>query len=142
MNSDFDPLERNVHRLLRSLPDRAAPSGLETRVMAALAQRAALPWWRRSYAGWPVAVRILFFLVAGGAAAISVVGLSRVPALASAPSVLANWRVVYYSLIEITATLVAAVPRIYLYGMLGVLGACYITLMGVGAAFRSFLVRS
>lgn len=142
MNPDFDPLESKLHRVLRALPDRAAPSTLEARVMAALAERAARPWWRRSYAGWPMSVRIGFFLLAGLLAGAVIIGVSQLPALASVQSAVANWREVYNSLLETAGTVVAAIPRLYLYGALAVLGACYVTLMGVGAAYRTLLVRS
>jgi len=143
MNSEFDPLEAKLHRVLRALPDRAAPRTLENRVMAALAERAALPWWRRSYAGWPAAVRLGFFLLSGLFAAGVIFGLAQLPAVASAQSVLGNWRLIYSSLVETAATMVGDIPRIYFYGALAALGASYLTLMGVGAAaYRTFFVRS
>lgn len=48
-----DPL----HRALRGLPDVPAPTTLEDRVFAALAARAAHPWWRQPVTAWPAAAR-------------------------------------------------------------------------------------
>lgn len=53
-------LERLLDRTLRGLPVRRAPATLESRVLAELARRAALPWWRRSFVHWPQAARAVF----------------------------------------------------------------------------------
>ena len=58
-----DPLEKSIHQLLRNLPDRAAPATLEARVMATIAARASLPWWKRPITQWPTIWRSLFLLV-------------------------------------------------------------------------------
>ncbi len=58
-----DPFEQPVHQLLRSLPERSAPTTLEARVLAAIAARAALPWWRRPVTQWPSLWRGLFLCV-------------------------------------------------------------------------------
>ncbi len=52
MNPDFD-LEKQVDGALRSLPTPRAPRTLAPRVMAALAVRSALPWYRRTWFEWP-----------------------------------------------------------------------------------------
>jgi hypothetical protein len=46
-------LESLVDRELKSLPPLAAPDSLLPRVLAALAARAALPWYRRAWQTWP-----------------------------------------------------------------------------------------
>lgn len=51
-------LERLVSQVLRDQPLRRAPASLEARVLSELAARARLPWWRRSVASWPAAVRV------------------------------------------------------------------------------------
>lgn len=53
-----DALEAWVDRALRELPDQPAPAALNSRVVAELARRAALPWWRRSLSSWPFAARL------------------------------------------------------------------------------------
>src|SRR4051812_27941991 len=61
-------LERFIHQTLRDLPRGRAPGTLESRVMAELERRAALPWWHKSYAYWPLPVRIAFLCVSAGVA--------------------------------------------------------------------------
>jgi hypothetical protein len=53
-------LEVRLGRALRTLPERRAPATLESRVLDALARRAPLPWWRRSFAQWPAVARVAF----------------------------------------------------------------------------------
>src|SRR4051794_8580369 len=65
-------LERLIHRTLRDLPSRHAPRSLEQRVLAEIERRAALPWWRKSFAHWPVAARAGFILVSAGFAKLAI----------------------------------------------------------------------
>ena len=58
-----DPLEQLLDRTLRPLPLRRAPPALQSHVLEELQRRAALPWWRRSFAHWPSAARAGFVLV-------------------------------------------------------------------------------
>jgi hypothetical protein len=53
-------MESRVGQALRRLPERRAPSTLESRVLDALARRVPLPWWRRSFGEWPAAARVAF----------------------------------------------------------------------------------
>jgi len=74
---DQDPnsQEARIGRLLRQLPDRRAPAGLEARVLAEIARRAALPWWRTSFTHWPAAARVSFYGLSAAAAAAVVAGI-------------------------------------------------------------------
>ena len=111
--------------------------------MTALAQRAALPWWRRSYSGWPLAVQIGFFVLSGLSAAGVIFGLARLPAWLDAGAEVSRWQLIYNSLLETVTTLYSTIPTPYLYGGLAVLAACYLTLAGIGAAaYRTFFARS
>ena len=47
-------LEALVDRELKSLPPLAAPPSLAPRILAALAARAAVPWYRRAWQEWPI----------------------------------------------------------------------------------------
>lgn len=48
-----DDLERLIDRELRALPAPRAPRSLLPRVMAAVAARHVMPWYRRGWANWP-----------------------------------------------------------------------------------------
>ena len=61
-----EQLEKFIHQNLRSLPPRRAPRTLESRVMAALEQQAAVAWYHKSWSYWPAAVRAAFLVVATG----------------------------------------------------------------------------
>lgn len=65
-----EELEHLIDRELRRLPDRAAPGSLMPRVMQAIAARQALPWWRKSFAHWPVPVRLAFLAGSSGLVAL------------------------------------------------------------------------
>ena len=47
-------LEALVDRELKSLPPLAAPPSLAPRILAALAARAEVPWYRRAWQDWPM----------------------------------------------------------------------------------------
>jgi len=64
-NESREALERLLDRALRELPLRRAPRALETRVIRELERRAALAWWRRSFAHWPLLARAGFLVICG-----------------------------------------------------------------------------
>jgi hypothetical protein len=143
-----DKLEAAIHRVLRSVPDRKAPAGLVGRVFAELSRRAALPWWRKSFAHWPRAFRMTFFVGSALAAALLVSGL-MVLARSQGASELAGsfagrfgWlvlaREIFASAGDRIRLLVGGIPSIWLYGAVGMVAACYATLAGIGAvAYRA-----
>jgi len=64
MNPDYDKqLDATISRELKALPELAAPGVLANRVMAALGQRARLPWYRRSWQMWPVNLQAVSLVV-------------------------------------------------------------------------------
>lgn len=66
---DREPrLERALHLALRRLPHRSAPASLEPRVLAELARREDLPWWRLSFPHWPLLARLCFLALSAGLA--------------------------------------------------------------------------
>jgi len=149
---DEQKLEALIHRTLRDLPRRRAPGTLESRVMAELERRAALPWWHKSYAHWPVAVRIAFLAGSATVAAAFVVALFTLlhgvtPAqLAADAADRFAWFGVVRGLVGTSAGAVGAVwrsiPPLWLYGGLAFIAACYVTLIGVGAAaYRTLRVQ-
>ena len=57
MNTKHDhELETLIDRELKSLPPLSAPASLASRVMALVAARA-VPWYRRAWQTWPVALQ-------------------------------------------------------------------------------------
>jgi len=144
---DPDRLEASIHRVLRSVPDRRAPAGFQARVLAEIARREALPWWKKSFAHWPAAIRALFF--AGSAVAAAVVASAIVLAwrgsgaagLAGAAESFAWLKAARDMLTSTDSSLhlvFAAIPRLWLYGAVGVVGALYALLGAIGAtAYRA-----
>ncbi len=151
--SDDQQLEKLVHENLRALPLRSAPRSLETRVLAELARRAALPWWRQSFAHWPLLARIAFIIGSIGLAKFAIEAGVWVLAgldLAALPSVFAaqfGWvetgLTVFRAIGEFVVVTIRSIPSLWLYGGLAVLGALYATLFGLGAvAYRTLYTRS
>jgi hypothetical protein len=136
-----EQLERLIGRVLRDQPLRRAPSNLESKVFAEIARRAALPWWRSSFANWPIAARIAFVLASAGVVKVTLDAIvwiltplePGVPELAL-PSSLA-W---IHSLIAAVDAVFRGVPTLWIYAGLTLLTAMYIVLFGVSAvAYRT-----
>jgi hypothetical protein len=51
-------LEASVWRELDALGELSAPPALANRILAAIEQRAAAPWYRQSWVAWPFALRV------------------------------------------------------------------------------------
>ncbi|HMD60277.1 MAG TPA: hypothetical protein VKG78_02540 [Opitutaceae bacterium] len=142
--NDPEKLEASMHRLLRSLPDRKAPAGLEARVLGELSRRASLPWWRRSYACWPTPVRAAFFIGSAMAAALVVFAFMivlRSPGAAAVAGGVADRFSWLFIVREIALTaeararvLFGAIPPLWLYGAIGAIATCYAALAAIGAA--------
>ncbi|MEI8088116.1 MAG: hypothetical protein WCG63_00820 [Opitutaceae bacterium] len=142
-NSPIDPHELFVSRVLREQPPRPAPIALESRVCAELARRAVLPWWQQSYAFWPAPILIAFLVASAVVAAALVVGVSiffqgpahhfaaRFAAQFTGVARAADGMVVGF---DTGLALWRAVPPLWIYGSLAMLGAAYGLLIGVGAA--------
>lgn len=145
-------LERFVHRALHELPSRPAPRSLEQRVLAELERRAALPWWRKSYAHWPVAAQVAFFIGSVGVIKLALIGIVYASAgfgttpvgLAFSP-LLEQLRALSdlgASLLEFGRVVLRSIPAFWLYGGLAVIAMMYAMLFGVGAfAYRTLYAR-
>src|ERR1700723_3752274 len=135
-------LERAVDQALKGLPLRRAPSTLESRVINELQRRAALPWWRVSFAHWPAAPRVSFVItcialvaatILGGVSAFVGVGsLNEMAALAL------SWAHPFLAVLSsaggVTALLVHIIPPLWLYGGMALGIVLYVALFGLGAA--------
>jgi hypothetical protein len=142
-------LERVLQQALSGLPPRRAPSTLEARVTDELARRALLPWWRVSFASWPVAARVLFVLVSAGLVAATILGGVAYlgdRSFEEASAALISWAHPFLAVVSsaggVIALLVRVIPPMWLYGILGVGTFLYVTLFGLGAAaYRTLYLR-
>jgi hypothetical protein len=58
MNAEYEKqLEAGIRRELDALGELEAPPGIARRVMRVIQQRAALPWYRREWQTWPLALQ-------------------------------------------------------------------------------------
>jgi hypothetical protein len=144
-----EKLERALHQTLRALPPRRAPRTLESRVFAELERRAALPWWRQSYAQWPLAARAFFLLSSAGLIKVAImavvwvmVGLDSVAfteAFATKFALVDTVLSLLGDLVDSCAVLFHRIPSVWLYGAAAFMATMYFTLFGLGAAaYRAF----
>jgi len=141
--------EKSVDAALRNLPPRRAPASLEARVLAAIAAREARPWWRLSFVHWPAPVRVLFLVATATLAAgtvwlllraLGATPLAEAGELISAP--FAWWQesqAAARSLFELVHRSLSPTALAWIYAGIGIVGLCYATLVGAGAAaYRIF----
>jgi predicted anti-sigma-YlaC factor YlaD len=141
-NGSDDTLEGLVDRALHDLPVRRAPATLESRVLAELERRAALPWWRRSFAHWPLPARTGFLVICIALIGFAFVGgataMDGLRSLSDSGALSLSWAreaaVLMASAGNLIALLTRAVPPSLLYGGLAVCAALYAALFGLGAA--------
>jgi hypothetical protein len=135
-------LEQTLNRALGGLPLRRAPATLEARVVSELQRRAALPWWRVSFASWPVGARVAFVLICAalvaatilGGASAYVGGNSWNEGFALVLSWVHPFLAVLSSAGGLAAMLMRVIPPLWLYGGLGLGILLYVMLFGLGAA--------
>jgi hypothetical protein len=135
-----EKLERLIHRTLRELPPRRAPRSLEARVLAEIERRALLPWYRKSFAHWPLAAQAGFLAVSAGlVAAVMWLGAGFDPApLEQAVAAKFAWTqgiaAVANAIGDFFAIMARNIPPLWLYGGLAFIGAMYAAFFGLGAA--------
>lgn len=147
-----EELERTIHRTLRELPTRRAPATLEQRVLAELQRRAALPWWRKSFAHWPLGARAGFIVVCAGMVKFAMMLTVWVTSGFDAPAFRTAFAQPYAWMENIVAVVNAItsfveimlrnIPALWLYGGLAFIAAMYATLFGLGAAAYKVLRTS
>ncbi len=148
MKPSPEELEKLIHQTLRSLPDRRAPRSLEARVLAAIAERASLPWWKQSYAQWPLAVRCAFLVISGAIAKLAIMatvwvmsgaeGAQLAHTVAAEFAWVSRLNAAVTSLGDFGALLLRSIPPVWLYGSLAGFALVYATLFGLGAtAYRT-----
>lgn len=144
MKHSPEDLEKFIHQTLRSLPARRAPLSLESRVHAALEARAALPWWKQSFAQWPMAARVAFFIASAGIAKLAIMavvwGMAGFDSaeFTNAFSTQVSWiqsvSAVFAGIGNFFGTLYRSIPPLWLYGGLALVATLYTALFGLGAA--------
>jgi hypothetical protein len=151
-NNNEEELEQLIERTLRAQSARRAPQDLQARVFAEIERRAALPWWRNTFAHWPIAARAGFLIASYGfvklalAGAIWVTSALRSAQVAGALNPARHWLHGPASIISVAADLgasvIRAVPPYWLYGGVVTALALYAVLFGLGAtAYRTLYVN-
>ena len=147
-----EKLEQLITRTLRELPVRQAPPSLESRVLAELARRAALPWWRRSFGHWPAPARATFIGGCAGLAKLALMATVWVMAGFDAELFQTAFAAPYAWLHRISSVATGVVeffdivlrnlPPLWLYGGLAFVALMYVALFGLGAAAYRTLYAS
>jgi hypothetical protein len=142
MNEPNDSLEGLLERTLNELPLRRAPPTLESRVLGELQRRAALPWWRRSFAHWPIAARAVFLVICGALIRLAFLGgaaaVAGVRSLHESGALSLSWArgigVLMASGANLATLLARTVPATWIYEGIAACALLYAVLFGLGAA--------
>jgi hypothetical protein len=134
MNEPNDSLEGLLERTLHELPLRRAPPTLESRVLCELQRRAALPWWRRSFAHWPLAARAVFVVICGALIRLAFLGGAAAVAGALSLSWAREIGVLMASGGNLATLLARTLPLSWLYEGIAACAVLYAVLFGLGAA--------
>jgi len=145
MNANHDTeLAAQVDRELKSLPPLTAPSTLAPRVMAAIASRAAAPWYRQPWQAWPVLMRAAALVVLAAFFASLCFGAWRLPDTESylaATRHTAGWAsdltTLWNGLNAVLGTLAQAVQQLnrgILLGCLAAVALAWAICLGLGTA--------
>jgi hypothetical protein len=128
-----EEIERQITRALQDQPLRRAPSTLERRVLAQIESEAAAMRWRRGFAHWPVAARVLFL-----AASVGVVKLALSIAMwleSPTPTLELPSQVAWLQTLLVAVDSVArTVPSLWVHAGIAVLAIMYAALFGIGAS--------
>ena len=145
-----DKLQEWLTRTVRDTPSRRAPRTLEARVFGELQRRAAQPWWRRTFAHWPLPARLAFMAVCIGCGGLALLGgdwsiaalaaLRPATAWAALPSQQAvGLLAAATALADVPGRLI---PPLWLYAALAAAAALYVMLFGLGAvAYRTLYLK-
>ena len=151
MNSEYEKqLERSIDRVLKGLPELAAPPGLASRVMAAVGRRAALPWYRQPLEMWPVALRVaamVILLGSFGGLCIAAWQLTRAAGVTEATREIAQLFSIFTALWNALNVLLGAIVIIarhlgtaFILGSLAAIGLGYAFCVGLGTAYVRFAI--
>ena len=132
-----DELERQVTRALRDQPTRRAPSTLERRVLAQIESGAAAVGWRRGFAHWPVAARVVFFVASVGVVKVALLVAMWLATPLDSPAVsmqLPSQIAWLQTLLVAIGSIARTVPSVWVHAGIAVLAIMYAALFGIGAS--------
>lgn len=152
MKPSPEELEKLIHETLRSTATYRAPRSLESRVMAAIEARAALPWWKQSFTRWPLAARVAFVIASAGLAKLALMGTVWVMAgfdgaqFSNAFNSQVAWidsiSATLGEISDICSAVYRNIPPLWLYGGLAFFATMYAAMFGLGAAaYRTLYSR-
>jgi hypothetical protein len=132
-----DELERQVTRALQDQPTRRAPSTLERRVLAQIESGAAAIGWRRGFAHWPVAARVVFFVASVGVVKVALLLAMWLATPLDSPAVsvqLPSQIAWLQTMLVAIGSIVRTVPSVWVHAGIAVLAIMYAALFGIGAS--------
>lgn len=136
-----DQLERLVTRALQDQPLRRAPATLERRVLEQLQAGAAVAGWRRGFAHWPMAARLVFLAASLGVVklALSFAMWLATPLASPAFSLELPGKMAWLqTLLVAIASISRTVPSLWVHAGIALLVIMYVALFGIGAsAYRT-----
>lgn len=136
-----DELERQLTRTLRDQPLRRAPGTLERRVLAQIEAGAVASSWRRGFAHWPVAARLVFLAASVGIVKLGLMIATWMATPLESPAVsvdLPSQVAWLQTLLVAIGSVARAVPSMWVHVGLAVLALMYAALFGIGAtAYRT-----
>ena len=136
-----DELERQLTRTLRDQPLRRAPSTLERRVRAQIEAGAVAGSWRRGFAHWPIAARLVFLAASVGVVKLALMIAMWIARPLDSPAVsvdLPSQVAWLQTLLVAIGGVVRTVPSLWVHVGLAILALMYAALFGIGAtAYRT-----
>ena len=140
-HSRQDELERQLMRTLRDQPLRRAPSTLEHRVLAQIEAGAVASSWRRGFAHWPMAARLVFLAASVGVVKLALMIAMWISSPLESPAVsvdLPSQVAWLQTLLVAIGSVVRTVPSLWVHAGLAILALMYAALFGIGAtAYRT-----
>ncbi len=146
MNPEHDQqLERQIDRALKTLPELRAPRRLSSRVMAAIAAREALPWYRQPWQNWSLPWRMVsmaLLLASFGGFCFAAWQLTQAAgyttAVAEVKQVFSGVGVIWRTMEVLAGALVLVVKQmgtVFMVGCLVALGIGYAICVGLGTVY-------
>lgn len=138
MNSEFEKqLAAKVQLELNSLGELTAPSALAGRVLRAIEQRSAAPWYRCAWQTWPLAlqgVSLMALLALFGGVCFGVGELSHVARVSPAGQQAGEWLAWFRALYKTGGVLADALVTAFRHLGTGILVGCGLELLAAYAA--------